>query len=296
MGVADIIVEGTSSPPRRKRRKKRGGGGRSGGSSKRPVVGVRGLDQARLSSAARATLQRRAERAADREFAPQIALAEQAVDQAQHYGRREIQSIEGATNIVDRSLDQQLKDLKDTGLEGRYLKDAIENLTNRQADLPTSEQFLKADVRADRREEVSGAKTDLAQLQADQQTEAAKAFTSLLNNAFTDAEGALDTQRKAGQDEKQSGGASDSEKERKENRKERKAMLKAAMLEGNRLLTTFADDPPDSDEDWAKFEDLVAQAEGVDGVHAGQIAATATAILRALHSLPGLADSVKLGG
>jgi hypothetical protein len=133
-------------------------------------------------------------------------------------------------------------------------------------------------------------------VQADQQTAAAKAFTSLLNSAFTDAESALDDQRKAGQDKRQSGGRTDKEKDQAENRKERRKMLKAALLEGNRLLTTFADDPPDSDADWAKFEDLVAQAEGVDGTQAGQIAQTATAILRALHSLPGLAQSVKLGG
>lgn len=291
-----FISDAGVSVDRRRRNKGRGGRGRGTGSSRRPVVGVRALDQARLSARARANLRQRAENAAEREFGPQIDLAQQALQQARHYGRRDIRSIEGATDLVDRSLDEQLAQLKHSGLEGRYLKDAIENLTNRQADLPTSEQFLKADVRTDRREQVSGAKQDLAQVQADQQTAAAKAFTSLLNSAYTDAEGALDTQRKAGQDEKQSGGKTDKEKEAAANRKERRKMLKAALLEGNRLLTTFADDPPDSDADWAKFEDLVSQAEGVDGTQAGQIAQTATAILRALHSLPGLAQSVKLGG
>lgn len=293
MGLADITV--ASAEARRRRRNKNKGksssGGSGGGGGKRPVVGVRALDQARLSAAARATLERRAERATDRVYEPQIAAAEAAVQDARSYGRREMNSIEGATNIVENSLEAQIKDLKNSGLEGRYLSEAIEALSQRQADLPTGEQFLKADVRADRREEVSGAKDALAQLQVDQRVDAAKAFNSLLEGAFTDAESALDEQRAAQQEKKENDRDGDDEGEdaRKaaaEQRKERKAMLNAAMREGQRLLTTFADDPPDSDADWAKFEDLVAQAEGVDGPQAGRIAATATAILRALQSLP----------
>lgn len=60
--------------------------------------------------------------------------------------------------------------------------------------------------------------------------------------------------------------------------------LEAAMHEGRRLLSTFADQPPESDEEWATFEGLIGEGEGVNDPRAA--ATAARRLRRQLEAVP----------
>lgn len=153
----------------------------------------------------RKKLKRRARKAARREFRPSIQQARAQVGAVREQYAEELNSIEGATNIVDNALQEQLQQLRHSGLEGRYLRDAISELQSRRADLPTSEQFLKADVRSDRAAAVTDARLAVANAQTDRATQAAQNYNSLLKEEYEDKASRLQNQREARQDRKSGG-------------------------------------------------------------------------------------------
>jgi hypothetical protein len=215
-------------------------------------------------------LKRRARRAARREFQPQIQLARQQVQQVRRSYDRELNSVEGATNIVDNALQAQLKQLKSSGLEGRYLRDAVQELTARRAELPTSEAFLKSDVRADRRTAVSDAKLTLAQERADKQTEAAQKYNSLLLGEFEDKAQRLERQRKAVQernaDKREDKGIPKDEREAAAHEVNRLLKLKPELREAIFVGSSIENEDGDEisvTQILADLEAKVRQAEGV---------------------------------
>ncbi len=242
--------------------------------------------RARVPRADRQRLRRRAARAARREFAPQIDLARQQLQQARHSARPELRSISGATNIVENNLDAAIKNLKSSGLRGQYLAQAVDELTSRRADVSQSEAFLRADARTAQRAEVQDARTALAQTRVDKQVQAAQNYNSALEGAFTDAQERIDNQRAAHQerlstqrdraaenrDERQ-----DARQDRKEDSKERQQEIDAAAHEVQRLFALKPDlagqilDGTAGPEVWAGLEELVRKAEGV-GFKAAQVA------------------------
>lgn len=262
------ITGSSSSEPNRRRRPRRNRPDRS--SSRRPTVGPRALNQARLSPAAKARIQRLAEAAAAREYAPQIEAARDDVATARQAGRQELQSISGATNMVENSIDEAIKNLKSSGLRGKYLHDAVQELTARRADLPTGEQFLKADVRSDVRAGVVEAKTAVRDLKVDREVAAAQNFTSGLTGALTDAESALKRQKAAAQEKAENQREKAEEKGRtpSEKRADREE-VQAAAHEVQRLfalnpeLATQIKNGTADAKVWAGLEELVRKAEGV---------------------------------
>lgn len=171
-----------------------------------------------LSRPVRKKLKRRARRQARREFAPAIAQAQAQVQAVREPYQREMASIEGSNEVLDNALQAQIRQLKHSGLDGRYLRDAIAELSARRSELPASEAFLKSDVRMQRRDAVTQARLDVANLQTDQATAAAQNFNSLLNSAYEDKASRLENQRQARQDRRQNSGSGGSSIPREEAR------------------------------------------------------------------------------
>lgn len=195
-----------------------------------PTVGTHGTQAVHLSHAVKAQIRRRANRAARREYAPQIQADRKAVAIARRSGDKEIASIQNMTGVVDSALQQQLQQLKHSGLTGQNLKMAIQELSARRADLPVGEQLLVSDARQTEHSAVQDARMQVLQDRADRATQAAQNFNSGFNSALTDAQSALGRQRSA----RQSGSSSSSSSSDK---KARRQEYVAAVHEIDRLLT-----------------------------------------------------------
>lgn len=175
-----------------------------------PVVGTRGLHTAQLSPEVRSILKRRAEGAAQRAYAPQIAAKKQAIGSVRKGFQNERQSILGATDMAENSLSQALRGLGSSGLQGRYLKQATSELTARRGDVAQSIPFLLSDAAQQRNEALTGARQELTETRAARDQSAAEAFNSLLKEEREDASGAL-KRRAAKLGEKEEDGLSEAQ-------------------------------------------------------------------------------------
>lgn len=156
-----------------------------------PVVGTRGLHVAQLSPEARSILKRRADAAAQREYAPVLQADRAAFGTARQRFRGEKQSILGATDMAEASLAQALKGLKASGLGGRYLRQATNELTARRADVAGAVPFLLSDAASERGEAIQEARTELISDRAAMQQSAAQKFNSALDEERNAASGLL---------------------------------------------------------------------------------------------------------
>lgn len=147
-----------------------------------PVVGTRGLHSAQLSPELRSLLKRRSDAAAQREYAPQVAADKQAIGSVRQGFQNERKSILGATDVAQNSLSAALKGLQSSGLSGRYLKQAVGEVSGRQGDVAQSIPFLLADAAQQRNEGLTEARQELTDTRAARDQSAAAGFNSLLKS------------------------------------------------------------------------------------------------------------------
>lgn len=168
-----------------------------------PVVGTRGLHVAQLSPEVRGILKRRSDAAAKREYAPVLAADRAAFGAANQRFRGEKRSILGATDMAEASLSQALRGLKASGLSGRYLRQATNELTARRGDVAGAVPFLLSDAASERGEAIQEARTELISDRAAMQQSAAQKFNSALDEERNTASSLL---KERAEDRARSGG------------------------------------------------------------------------------------------
>jgi hypothetical protein len=152
------------------------------------------------------------------------------------------------------------------------LKQAIEELTSRRADLPLSEQFLKADVRSATRDAVQEARQGVADLRVDREVSAADGFESLLNSAFQDAQSVAAHRHEEERDERDEPGLTDAQKSRDRD-------VDFARHELTRFLTNkpeltkqlYAANSQEAKSLLASLEEAIRKSEDVSGPAAQQV-------------------------
>lgn len=147
---------------------------------KLPQVGTRDLNTVTLSPELRKILRRRAHNAAKRVYAPILEADRQAFRDINRAYQTEAKAVRGATSMVQESLAQALAGLKRSGLRRGYLRQAVNELTSRQADAARAIPFLLADARENRAQALSEAQQQLAQDRAAMLQDSAQGFNSLL--------------------------------------------------------------------------------------------------------------------
>lgn len=152
---------------------------------KLPQVGTRDLNTVTLSPELRKILRRRAHNAAKRVYAPILAADRQAFRDINRAYQTEAKAVRGATSMVQESLAQALAGLKRSGLRRGYLRQAVNELTSRQADAARAIPFLLADARENRARAMSEAQQELNKHRAEMLQASAGNFNQLLKEART---------------------------------------------------------------------------------------------------------------
>jgi len=159
-----------------------------------PTVDEEQLHIGQLSPRVRKVLKRRATQAKRREYAPVLAADRAAFAGVNADYRREAQSIQGATNMSQAAIAQATRGLRKSGLGGRYLKQALSELTARQGDAAASVPFLLADAREERAEGLQDARQQLLTDRAAMQSGIASDFNSALESQRSKASTVLKEQ------------------------------------------------------------------------------------------------------
>jgi len=218
-----------------------------------PTVGTAGLNTVKLTPQVRKILRRRAQRAAQREYAPILAADRAAFGTANAAYRTQKRSVRGATSMVQNSLSQALRGLRGSGLKGSALRQVRSELTSRQAAAAQAIPALLADAGAERAQSIQEARTNLLQDRAQMQSTAASGFNQLLKEARTAGASTLKDREKGPSSEE-----SDS--------------LRQAALALERSLNEWEEDPKKqrsnplkSDRDWLDFAAFMEEEyEGVN--------------------------------
>jgi hypothetical protein len=150
-----------------------------------PVVGVHATNQVRLSPRLEALLHHRAQRAANRYYAPQIAALK-----AQRRGvvrtyRQSVSSTKNAVGAAQAQLSQIQKGLKHSGLKGSFLQQTRSDLASRQQSLGQAIPFLTQDARAQKQSGLAGIQQDIIGARVDRAQDASSKLYSLEQKAYT---------------------------------------------------------------------------------------------------------------
>lgn len=164
-----------------------------------PAVGTKGLHIAQLTPEVRSILRHRADAAAQRAYAPEIAADKQAIGAVRQGFQNERDSILGATDMAQDSLTQALRGLKSSGLSGRYLRQGVNELTARQGDVASSVPFLLADAAQERNEALTTARQELTDSRAARAKSGAEMFNSLLKEKRDEASSVLSERVEGGE-------------------------------------------------------------------------------------------------
>lgn len=214
---------------------------------KLPKVGARALGEVRINKRTKQRYKKRAAREARAIHNPTIQALRAQKKGIRSDQRRENRSISGAVNMASQSIAAERKGLKQSGLKGRYLKDAVKELTAQQGDILRSEPFLKQIAAQDFRSARQDLRADIGAARAEKQTASVEGFQSLLDKARTEAKSVVKRRRarksKKGDDSKHG---------------EFKKALRVATIE----YRSF-ENKPSTSADWAAFEKLVNKAGGV---------------------------------
>jgi len=169
-----------------------------------PVVGTKQLHTAQLSPEVRKILHHRAVKASRRAYAPELAADRAALAGINHEFQNEASSVRGAATMTEDMLAQALKGLKASGLSGRYLQQAVQELTSRQGDAAAGVPFLLSDARENRDQALGEARQELLMDRAHMQKSAAEKFDSLLKEERGAASSVLKEQADQRQSEMES--------------------------------------------------------------------------------------------
>ena len=219
-----------------------------------PTVTASDLHTVQLDPKLRKILARRARRANQREYAPVLAADRAALQAPRQTYRREAKGVRAATNMVENTLANALAGLRDSGLKGGYLKQAIHELTARQGDAAATAPFLLADARENRDAALADAAQQLRSDRAAMLQGSAADFNQLLKEARTTGSSQLEKQEtrdRSARHEKATEEAAASKE------------LDAALSEVRRLLTAYPEEAPSDNREWNAFMGTVAKAEGV---------------------------------
>lgn len=237
------------------------------------MIGLKGAGEARLSPALRSRLKRRSERQASRKYDPKIAALRAQRSAIDRMLNREVRAIEQTVDAVQGDLSSSLGALKDTGLKGRFLKQAQNELVARQGDLAQSIPYLSAEARDAARADKMDLRTNIIDARIAKTQDAASTFDSLMGEARTDAEGVLKQRRER----------------QREGGEERDEGLRNAMIAAREALSQWQANPevegPDGEtarlqelnplqtaEDWRRFAiGLTSQYEGVSIADAAKV-------------------------
>lgn len=230
----------------------------------------------RISRADRQRLARRSERQARRMFAPDIAAARSGVQAVKRQRRKELQSVEGASDALQGIISQSIKDLKGSGLSGSSRHLIAQELSARRVDAAQSVPLLKADVRQSYIEPMATARGELATAKIDRVHEAQTTLSSLLEKARTQSRSAMKARASS-----ESGGK----------KKELADAIKVAVLRYRKGPDTGEKDdsgeipwrPPYTDKkDWSNYVSAILGSEGVTDPQVAVVAAR-EAIYRVLN-------------
>lgn len=249
---------------------------------KLPQVGTRDLNTVTLSPELRKILRRRAHNAAKRAYAPILAADRQAFRDINRAYQTEAKAVRGATSMVQESLAQALAGLKRSGLRRGYLRQAVNELTSRQADAARAIPFLLADARENRARAMSEAQQELNKHRAEMLQASAGNFNQLLKEART-AGSSLMKERKDRARAMREEARAKREREKEGGLNLDPVNLRNAELALKDALRQWASDdelkelnPLRTRQDWERF------AVGLDSQYPGFSLAEADAVIRRL--------------
>lgn len=150
-----------------------------------PTVGTKALHTVQLTPELRRILERRARRAAKREYAPVLAADRGAFGAANNAFRTEAASARGANSIVENALGHALAGLASSGLKGGYLRQTRNALAHSAADNASALPFLLAEAKENRSKALGEARQALTSDRASMLQSAAAAGNQLLKEART---------------------------------------------------------------------------------------------------------------
>lgn len=226
----------------------------------------------RISGQRREHLGDRAEQMAAAAAAPAEAELHDQLQDTRRDTRHAVQSQHSMADALLSALDQARHAIG--GIEGLRPEDRHTikaELAQRIPDVAAGEAYGVSNARREGRETVSDIRSDLVDVARQEGLDAKSALADLI-------EAAKDRQAE------RAGSKADRIENQREHHKNATArsrdysqQVKTAIAEGQRLLTTYADDPPDDEAKWALFQGEIAKAEGVNNPDA---AAEATQTLR----------------
>lgn len=145
-----------------------------------PTVGAKQLHPVQVSPEIRQLEAHRTKAAAHRAEQPVINADKSAVGLANTEFKNAAASARGGVNAEEDALTQALSGLKGSGLKGRYLQQAQNEFTSREADTASSLPALLAGAGEERTKALLAARTQLMSDRASAQSSAASAFSQRL--------------------------------------------------------------------------------------------------------------------
>jgi hypothetical protein len=195
---------------------------------------------------------------------PEIIAAKAGVQAVRQQRRTEVQSVSGASQMLQSTLSKAIRDLKHSGLSGQDLHFAAQELASRKVDAAQAVPLLKADARASFASQLTSAQGAVQSAKVGRAQDFQQTLASLLEKARTQSRSAMVKS------------ASDHQSAKGDSQAHGKA-VKAAMIEARRLLEAYPKHPPEDSWEWARFQKLLDSAEGVSPA----AARSAVKILRA---------------